>query len=160
MSYLYGLDLSMENTGVTIFDLESNLPIHITSIETNKKHTHGKRLYYIAQEMIRLKELYPPNVVVIERGFSRFNTSTQVIYRVHGLINYLFHDAEQVYYPPKKVKEAIIRGDAAKKLVRQVIESEYPEVKFENEDQSDSFAVALTYLIINKIIKYTKKLGN
>jgi Holliday junction resolvasome RuvABC endonuclease subunit len=147
----------MDNTGVTIFDSEYK-PIHISSIQTNKKHTHGKRLYIIAQELLSLKDKYPPSVVVIERGFSRFNTSTQVIYRVHGLINYLFHDVEQIYYPPKKIKEAIIKGDASKKVVRQVIENHYPEVVFENEDQSDSFAIGITYLIENKLIKWNKTL--
>jgi Holliday junction resolvasome RuvABC endonuclease subunit len=158
LSYLYGLDLSMENTGVTIFNLESKQPIHISSIPTNKKHTHGKRLYIIGQELIKLKDKYPPSIIAIERGFSRFNTSTQVIYRVHGLVNYLFHDIEQVYYPPKKVKEAIIRGDAAKKLVRQVIENKYPDVKFDDEDQSDSFAIGICYLIENKLIEWNKKM--
>jgi Holliday junction resolvasome RuvABC endonuclease subunit len=147
----------MENTGVSIFDLETLNPIHITSIGTNKKDNHGKRLYHIGKEIIQLKDKYPPSVIVIERGFSRFNTSTQVIYRVHGLINYLFHDVEQIYYPPKTVKEAIIRGDASKKLVRQLIEKKYPDVVFEDEDQSDSFAVALTYLIKKKLVEWTKK---
>jgi Holliday junction resolvasome RuvABC endonuclease subunit len=155
MTHIFGLDLSMDNTGVTIFDSDYN-PIHITSISTNKKHTHGKRLYVIAQELLKLKDQYPPCVIAIERGFSRFNTSTQVIYRVHGLINYLFHDVEQVYYPPKKVKEAIIRGDASKARVREVIESKYPEVKFDNEDESDSFAIGITYLIENKLISWSK----
>jgi Holliday junction resolvasome RuvABC endonuclease subunit len=156
LTYLYGLDLSMENTGVTIFDLETMQPIHISSIPTNKKHSHGKRLYIIGQELIKLKDKYTPSVIAIERGFSRFNTSTQVIYRVHGLVNYLFYDVEQIYYPPKKVKEVIIRGDATKKLVRQAIENKYPDVKFDDEDQSDSFAIALTYLIINKLIEWNK----
>jgi Holliday junction resolvasome RuvABC endonuclease subunit len=149
----------MENTGVSIFNLETKEPIHISSIPTNKKHTHGKRLYIIGQELIKLKDRYPPSVIAIERGFSRFNTSTQVIYRVHGLVNYLFYDVEQIYYPPKKVKEVIVRGDATKKFVRQMIESNYPEVVFENEDESDSFAIALTYLIENKLISWNKKLN-
>lgn len=149
----------MENTGVTIFDLHTYKPIHISSIPTNKKHTHGKRLYIIAQELISLKDKYPPSVIAIERGFSRFNTSTQVIYRVHGLINYLFHDIEQVYYPPKKIKEAIVKGDASKKMVREMIESKYPDVNFDDEDQSDSFAIGLCYMIENKLIEWTKKLG-
>jgi Holliday junction resolvasome RuvABC endonuclease subunit len=148
----------MENTGITIFNLENKEPIHISSIPTNKKHTHGKRLYIIAQELIKLKDKYPPSVVAIERGFSRFNTSTQVIYRVHGLINYLFHDVEQVYYPPKKIKEAIIRGDATKKLVRQMIENKYPDVKFDDEDQSDAFSVALCYMILNGLINWDKNI--
>jgi Holliday junction resolvasome RuvABC endonuclease subunit len=148
----------MENTGVTIFNLETKQPLHILSIPTNKKHTHGKRLYIIGQELIKLKDKYPPSIIAIERGFSRFNTSTQVIYRVHGLVNYLFYDVEQIYYPPKKVKEAIIRGDATKKLVRHAIESKYPDVKFDDEDQSDSFAIGITYLIENKLIEWNKKM--
>lgn len=160
MSYIYGLDLSMENTGVTIFDFNTYEPVKVTSISTNKKHTHGKRLYIIAQELVKLKDQYPPSIVVIERGFSRFNTATQVIYRVHGLINYLFHDVEQIYYPPKKIKEVIIKGDASKKVVREIIESKYLNIAFENEDESDSFAIGLTYLIEKKFIKWTKKLGN
>lgn len=157
--YIYGLDLAMGNTGVTIFDSNTYEPVHITSITTNDKHTHGKRLYTIAQELIRLKDKYPPSIIVIERGFGRFNTSTQVIYRVHGLINYLFHDIEQIYYPPKKIKEVIIKGDASKKVVRQIIESKYTNINFNNEDESDSFAIALTYLIEKKLIKWVKKLG-
>lgn len=156
--YLYALDLSMDNTGVVIFDLHTYKPVHISSIQTNKKHTHGLRLYQIATEINKLKELYPASVVSIERGFNRFNTATQVIYRVHGLINYLFHDVEQIYYPPKTVKEAIIRGDATKKLVRQIIESHYPEVVFDDEDQSDAFGVGLTYLIKSKLIEWKKGL--
>ncbi|OPH61913.1 hypothetical protein BC351_01340 [Paenibacillus ferrarius] len=156
MSHLYGLDLSMEQTGVTIFDLNALQPIHIGSITTNQKQSHGKRLYIIATEILSLIEKYPPSIVTIERGFSRFNTSTQVIYRVHGLINYLLRDYEQIYYPPKTVKEAIIRGDASKKLVKDMIERKFPDVVFENEDESDSFAVALTYLIKNKYIAWDK----
>jgi Holliday junction resolvasome RuvABC endonuclease subunit len=155
---IWALDLSMENTGVVIFDSNTYEPIHITSIATNKKHTHGKRLYHIASEIIKLKDRYNPSVIAIERGFSRFNTSTQVIYRVHGLVNYLFHDIEQTYYPPKTVKEAIIKGDASKKVVRQIIESHYPGVAFEDEDQSDAFGVGLTYLIKNKLINWKKGL--
>lgn len=156
-NFLYGLDLSMNNTGVTIFSLDTYEPIHICSIPTNDKEPHGKRLKYIADEINKLKEQYPPKIVAIERGFSRFNTSTQVIYRVHGLINYLFYDVEQVYYPPKKIKEAIIKGDATKLLVRKTIESKYTYVKFENEDESDSFSIALCYLISKGFIEWEKR---
>jgi hypothetical protein len=43
-------------------------------------------------------------------------------------------------------------------VVRQVIEKHYPDVVFENEDQSDSFAIGITYLIENKLIKWDKYL--
>lgn len=156
--YLYALDIAMENTGVAIFHPVTNEPIHITSITTKKKDSHGKRLYHIAAEIHRLREQYPPGIVAIERGFSRFPTSTQVIYRAHGLFNYLFHDVEQVYYPPKKIKEAIIKGDASKKLVRQIIEKKYPELEFANEDESDAVSVGICYLIKNELIQWDKKI--
>jgi Holliday junction resolvasome RuvABC endonuclease subunit len=153
----------MENTGVAIFDLNTYQPIHITSISSpvDKKkkasEQYGQRLYVIANKLIELKNTYPPEIVAIERGFQQHNNSTQVIYRVHGLVNYLFYDIEQVYYPPKKVKEAIIRGDATKKLVQKIINNAYPNVKFSDEDQSDAFAVALCYLINKGKIEWDKK---
>lgn len=155
--YLYGLDLSMEQTGITIFDLETNLPIHISSIHTNKNQTHGKRLKVIEDGMIELVGKYQPKIISIERGFGRFNITTQVLYRVHGVINKFFHNYEQIYYPPKSVKEAILKGTATKKQIRAEIEKKYFGIVFENEDESDSFAVALTYLIKNEKIVWEKE---
>ncbi|OMD76909.1 crossover junction endodeoxyribonuclease RuvC [Paenibacillus odorifer] len=157
--YLYGFDLSMECTGVTVFDLDSLLPVFVASVSTShfkKSATHGQKLKYIEDEIIKIGKQYPPKVVSIERGFSRFNVSTQVIYRVHGIINKLFYAHDQIYYPPKTVKEAICRGDATKKYVQSTIHRAYPEVVFKNEDESDSFAVALTYLIKNGLIQWKK----
>ncbi|MBE7896051.1 crossover junction endodeoxyribonuclease RuvC [Paenibacillus polymyxa] len=157
--YLYGFDLSMECTGLTIFELDTMKPILVTSISTShfkKSATHGQKLKYIEDRMLEIIKQYPPTVVTIERGFSRFNTSTQVIYRVHGIINKLFYQTEQIYYPPKTVKEAICRGDATKKYVQDTIKKVYSNIIFENEDESDSFAVALTYLIKNKLIEWNK----
>ncbi|QWU14188.1 Holliday junction resolvasome RuvABC endonuclease subunit [Paenibacillus sophorae] len=157
--YLYAFDLSMESTGLTIFDLDLRTPVLVTSISTShlkKSATHGQKLKYMADEIIKIGKLYPPCEVAIERGYSRFNTATQVIFRVHGLINYLFYNYPQTYYPPKSVKESICRGDATKKYVQETIHKVYPEVEFANEDESDSFAIALTYLIKNNLIEWNK----
>jgi Holliday junction resolvasome RuvABC endonuclease subunit len=166
--YIWALDLSMDDSGIVIFDLKAN-PVYIGSIKTNEKLTHGKRLKTIADELLRLRVLYPTHIIAIERGFSRFNMSTQVVYRVHGVVNYLFNDCEQIYYPPKKVKSAIVNGNATKKQMQDKIKQMYPDVKFstiekknkktkvitveENDNESDAFAVGLTYFIENKLIK-------
>jgi Holliday junction resolvasome RuvABC endonuclease subunit len=166
--YIWAFDLSMEDSGIVIFDLKAN-PVYIGSIKTNDKFTHGQRLKVIADELLKLRVLYPTHIIAIERGFSRFNMSTQVIYRVHGIVNYLFSDCEQIYYPPKKVKSAIVDGNATKKQVQDKIKKMYPDVQFskiekknkktkvvtveENDNESDAFAVGLTYFIENKIIK-------
>lgn len=167
--YIWAFDLSMDDSGIAIFDKKAN-PIHICSIKTNEKQTHGERLKYIADKVLELRKQYPTKIIVIERGFSRFNTSTQVIYRVHGLINYLFADCQQIYYPPKKVKSFILNGNATKKQLREEIKRRYPDIKFnkiekknkktkqitieENENESDAVAVGLTYFIDHKLIEW------
>ena len=48
---------------------------------------------------------------------------------------------------------AIFKGDATKKQVQEIILKKYADIKFSNEDESDAFAVGLTYFIkIGKII--------
>ena len=136
----------MESTGFCIFD-EDMKPVLIDSIPTKKSQSHGKRLKVIAVKMAELKTNYPTKTIVIERGFSRFNMATQVIYRVHGVCNLIFHDVEQIYYPPKTVKEAILGGNATKKQVQEEIKKRYPDLVFKNDDESDSVAVGITYFI-------------
>lgn len=166
--YLYGLDIAWR-TGVVIYDLTENKFVYIGNIDANdiklKKHEkqnnileHGKKLRFIQENFKKLIDTYPPTIVAIERYFGRFNNATIAIAKIHGVINEILADIPQIYYPPKTVKEAIIRGDATKKFVRQIIESHYPDVKFENEDESDAFAVGLCWLIKNKKIEWKKGL--
>lgn len=152
--YLYAFDLSMACSGLVIFDIATCKHVLITSYKTNDKQEHGERLTQLRQHWSEIMEKYPPTEVSIERGFSRFNTSTQVIYRVHGVCNELFNGFPQKYYPPKTVKEAIVSGNATKKQLQDKIKLMYPDVEFANEDESDAFAVGLTHLIKTKRIKF------
>ncbi|MEK5036274.1 crossover junction endodeoxyribonuclease RuvC [Paenibacillus sp. FSL R7-0302] len=147
MNYLYAFDLSMDCTGLVIFNIDTQQPMVITSFPTKKAWSHGKRLNQVYEGVKQFKHNYPCKVVAIERGFSRFNTATQVIFRVHGLINWLFYKYEQFYYTPKSVKEAILVGTASKEAIQKKLLLAYPHVQFENEDESDAFAVGLTYFI-------------
>ena len=151
--YVYGFDLAISTTGISIFDEEGNIE-KICSISTDKDETHGLRLKAIADFVFELREKYPPATVIIERAFSRFNTSTAVLYRVHGIINYIFHDVVQIYYAPKAIKAKIVRGDATKKMVREKILSVYKDIEFANDDESDSFAVGIMYFINNGIVEF------
>lgn len=160
-NYIYAFDLSMACTGIVIFDKEVN-PVFIGNIQTKDKDSHGIRLKQIADFILELRTKFPTNKIVLERGFSRFNISTQVIYRVHGLVNYLFSDCEQIYYPPKQIKAAILDGKASKKEIQDAIKVKYPTVQFnciklkkskgkeESKDESDAFATGLTYFILEK----------
>lgn len=162
MGYIWGLDLSLANTGVTIYDTEKQDFVYIGSINTEKIkkkkgfYHNAMKLKFIHDELVEIKEQYPPQLVTIERGFSRFNTATQVIYRVHGLVNFIFNEVDQIYYPPKTVKEAILKGDATKRQLQDAIKAIYNDIIFMNEDESDSFAVVLTYLIKENVIEWVK----
>ena len=146
--YIYGLDLSMSDTGVTIFD--GDKPVFIGSIATNPKKTHGERLKEIYDFLSFLKDKYTPNVVCIERGFNRFNKSSEAVWKTHGIVNLLFYDKEIVYYSPTTVKATLVDGKASKEELENKILELYPDVKFRNNDESDSFAIVLTHLYKEK----------
>jgi Holliday junction resolvasome RuvABC endonuclease subunit len=153
--YIWGFDLSLSNTGLAILN-EDGKPVLITSIQTNKDKNTGERLNQLYQSLAPIASMFPADKIIIERGFSRFNIATQMIYRVHGVINLMFHMKEQIYYPPKTVKEALLGGNATKKQLKDLILEKFPKVEFYNEDESDAFAVALTYFIKNNIIEWNK----
>ena len=143
--YIYGLDLSMSDTGVTIFD--GDKPVFVGSIATNPKKTHGERLKEIYDFLSFLKDKYTPDVVCIERGFNRFNKSSEAVWKVAGIVNMLFYEVAQVYYSPNEVKATLVNGKASKEEVANKIIEIYPEVNFKNNDESDSFAIVVTHLI-------------
>jgi Holliday junction resolvasome RuvABC endonuclease subunit len=165
--YVYALDLSMSCTGVVIFDTKAT-PIFIGNVQNKTTDSNGVRLKKIADYLLDLREEYPPLIVIIERGFSMHNNATQSLFRVHGIANYIFHDKEQIYYPPKSVKAAILNGNATKKQVQDAIKLKYPDVKFsdikikktkgkeESKDESDAFAVGLTFFIDKGLITWDK----
>jgi len=152
-TYVWGLDLSMSNTGISIFDLNGNIK-KITNIKTNNKETHGLRLKCIANKILEMIIEFPPEKIIIERGFSRFNISTAVLYRTHGVINYLLCDYEQIYYTTKTIKKIILNGSATKQQIGDKILSVYPDISFENNNESDSCAVGITYFIKKGIINW------
>ena len=146
--YLYSLDISMKCTGICIFDIDTYKPILVTHIETEDKDTHGDRLHMQREFIRELMDKYPPHEVAIERGFSRFNNATQVIFRAHGVLNELLHKCLQVYYPPKTIKEVVGKnGNATKKVVQNNILKKYPEIEFANEDESDAVATGICHLV-------------
>lgn len=91
---------------------------------------------------------YTPFEVAIERGFTMHNKSTQVIYRCHGVINELLHKYPQFYYPPTTVKKIVAgNGRASKEELEEIIASKYPNLSFDNDDESDAVGVGLSHLI-------------
>lgn len=138
----------MSNSGISIFNIDTFESVHITSIETNPKQEHGKRLHTQREFIRELIDEYPPYEVAIEKGFTRFNNATQVIFRVVGIFNEVLHKYPQFYYAPTTVKKIITgNGQAKKELLIDAILKRYPDIKFANTDESDSFGVGITHLV-------------
>jgi|GEM_PF-1784036 len=154
--FIYGLDLSLSNSGVTILDPDTYEPLYIGSISTKGDGTRGEKLKFIQERFIELREKYPPSLIVLEKGFSKFNRETHAIQNVVGVVLCTLWKADFVEYMPTTVKAAIVHGKAKKELVRKVIQNRYPHIKFENTDESDSYAIVLTWLIKTKKIKWEK----
>ena len=159
--YLWGLDLSLSCSGVAIYDLSERAFVFIGSFETDKikkrenRFLNSLKLKAKADWLLMLMKQYPPYFVGIERGFSQFNTATQNIFRVHGMVNYLFWDVPTEYYPPNTVKEALVHGSGTKEDLQNTISTKYNYI-FSNEDESDAFAVALTALVKNGLLEWEK----
>jgi Holliday junction resolvasome RuvABC endonuclease subunit len=143
--YVYALDLSMNSTGVCIFT-DDGIFVKAVTIDTKHLDETKLKLRMIGKEFINLMKEYYPKVVVIEQGFTLYNKSTQAIFRVHGIANYIFCTFEQIYYPATTVKKIVGgRGNMTKEEIRDIIMKNYPDVKFNSLDESDAFALGLAY---------------
>lgn len=138
-------DISLSNTGITVFD-DVGKVLEITNVDTNKEKTHPLKLKRIEKEVKKLKSKYKPTVIIMEQSFTRFNKSTQAIYKVRGVIELVFWDVEQVAYHATTIrKELLNKGNAKKDEIQKYILDNYPNLEFKDFDQSDSFAVGLCY---------------
>lgn len=163
--YLYGLDISLKNTGITIYDLDNKKVVLVDSFSTQKiyatkenkgLHLNAVKLKKISDWMEGIIEKYPPHVVAIEKMFSRFSLETQAIAKATGVIQKLLWQVPQYLYAPKEVKACLVHGSATKEDLQIAINAKYNDISFANEDESDSFAVLLTYLVKENLIDWEK----
>lgn len=142
---IIAFDLSLLNTGVAVFDDAGNC-IKLLSIDTKKDEGHPKKLKTLEKQLMSLKRKYKPSLIVMEQSFTRFNASTQAIFKVRGVVELIFYNVEQISYHATSIrKEVIGKGNAKKPEVQEYILKNYPDIKFDDFDQSDAFAVGLCY---------------
>lgn len=142
---IIAFDLSLSNTGIVIFD-DAGKCQKLISIDTHKEETHSLKLRKIEKIMRKIKKEYKPKLIVIEESFTRFNKSTQAIYKVRGITDLIFWDVPQICYQSTTVrKEVLGKGNAKKKELQDFILENYPDINFEDLDQSDAYGLALCY---------------
>lgn len=150
--YIWAFDVSLSNTGISIFT-NDGICEFVTSIDTAKAKTRAEKLRLIGKKINKIREIYEPEVIVFEKGFVRFNISTQAIFEVFGVVKYLFSECQQIEYPATTIKKIVGgKGNMKKDELMKIINEKYPMIKFSNYDQSDSYAVGLCYFIEKGII--------
>lgn len=96
------------------------------------------------------------DVVVRERGFSRFPSTTQLLFRVVGVSDLAIYQgleyAPVVEIPPTTIKSVVAGNSKANKYeveagVREMLQEHQKDIEFYSDDESDSVAVALTYAL-------------
>lgn len=142
---LLSFDLSLSCTGYSVFSDDGQF-ILTGHIETNGKESTSLRLRSIAKVMKKLRKDYKPKLILIEKGFNRFARSTEQVFRVHGITNLLFYDIEQIEIHATSVRKQVTGyGNMKKEDFFEWIKKEYPEIEFKNNDEVDSFALAIAY---------------
>lgn len=164
------MDLSLTSPGFAVLAVtDENEPILLDKsiVKTNAKKSHGHRLNQIAVEIVRLVNEYKPNHIVREKGFSRFPTVTQSIFRAVGASDLAVYNAG---FPDKieeiavtSVKKAVTGNGKATK--EQVADAVFDRLQITNtddfhtnksvliDDLTDACAVGLAYYINKGLIE-------
>ena len=162
MLKLLALDLSLSSTGYAVIQWEDGCAtvLEVGHIDNKRKGrmkwSHGKRLMNIYEELSFVINSYPDiEMVVREKGVSRFNRSTQVLFRVVGVVDLLLE--EYGLQPSKEITisetKKVITGDgkAEKGTVATAVQQYLTEkATFANDDESDAVAVGVAYCIKGK----------
>lgn len=171
---ILSMDLSMNLPCIVLSEITEDKKLKILDITYvdnkgltgKKKKTNAQKLQEIHEAILELidyndltncKDLH----VVRERGFSRFATETQAIFRVVGVtdligIQYLnIKDIAEIT-PPSVKKMVTGDGKASKKEVENEVRNYLPKQQknfiFDTDDVSDAYAVGVAYAIKNGLL--------
>lgn len=153
-----GLDLSMNRPGFAVVEWKDGevLLLEKSHIKQNTKKTHAYRLNATAREIQRYLENYKVDIIVRERGFSRHNKTTQALFKVVGVSDYIasLYEKEVVEYSPSEVRKLLFeKGNVGKSTVQDVLARYIGECDYETDDESDATAVAVAYLVKSGLLK-------
>lgn len=167
------MDLSLTQPGFAVLGItdaandgtHSPIILEKSCVKTNAKHSHGRRLCEIEDEIARLINTYRPEHIVREKGFSRFPSVTQTLFKVVGIsdrISYVLADKEIHEIAVTSVKKAVTGNGKSTK--EQVAESVFDRLQISNtddfytkkgkliDDYTDAAAVGIAYYIEKGLI--------
>lgn len=147
-----GLDLSLNGTGVSIYDGK----LWATMIKTSKLKSHMDKVIRIKRIIFSKIKKYNIGKVFIEgQSFGSRGQATLSIAQLHGVMMYFLIKKKVpfVLIPPSQVKKYITgRGNCKKSLILKCL-YKYYGIDIDQEDMADSFAIMITGLKIARVKK-------
>ncbi len=151
------MDLSLTSPAFGVVTVKAGkiIDVEVSSVKTDSKHSMGYRLVQIYNHMQKIHEDHPDiNILVREKGFSRFPKVTQSLFRVVAVSDIVAYKNgfKKVYeYSPTTVKKQITgNGKSQKDTVALKLSTNFGiNANYENDkgfDKADAVAVAVTHL--------------
>lgn len=156
------MDLSLSSPAFAVLEYDNNGTvklIHKSHVNNKKrsKATHGERLSYIYDELNRIMEKYPIKETVREKGFSRYAQTTQTLFKVVGISDFITHRMAGLTVseiPPTTIKKVLAgHGFSSKDAVAEALYAYIGKQDYANDDESDAVAVGIVYLMQKGIVK-------
>lgn len=158
---ILAMDLSLNLPAFCVAEVEDGAfnIIEVSHVDNKKGRglTTADKLGKIADHLKDIIKRHGQfDVVVREKGFSRFANTTQLLFRVVGVSDLIalqeagFSEVDEI--PPTTIKTIIAGYSRADKQeveegVRKLLQEHQKDINFYSDDESDSVAVALTYCI-------------
>lgn len=149
-------DLSLACPAFAVFhvtassDYENIELLHLSHVKTDSKKGLGHRLDQIQKHLQSIFDQHTIEVVVVEKGFSRFATATQQIQRVVGVfVLTVFRNGIRTFdeLSPTTVKKEITgSGKATKDELAAALFRYLGDRKYATDDESDACGVGIAYM--------------
>ena len=151
-----GLDLSLNCTGISIYDDVTNKIIFYNTIEPSKMLLEEDKLIYIQDYMINLLQTYSVTYAVLEDTFFSKNPKVlKTLMRVHGIIIGELNRkcVKYTYYTPCAIKKYMLgtipKGTKTKALVALEVFKRFPYIALNSKDDiTDSISIICKHLNI------------
>lgn len=154
--FIVGFDPSLDGTGYAVLDCLYAKPriaemglVKGRTATWSQGTTHSVKLALIQAKVKELRARYEPifPMVFLERGFTKFNNSTQATFKARGALESELVGIIVTEFPPSEVKKTVTGdGSATKESVAEYM-ADYFGISvedFETEDVSDALGVAFT----------------
>lgn len=157
-----GIDPGLTKTGIGIVDHSKSGVLSFVACDTiysSAQDLISLRLHHFHDSILKLIELYKPNIAAIEETFLNKNPNSSLkLGHVRGaiILSLSLSDLPVFEYSSTAIKKSVTgQGKAPKEQVQAMVKILLPKNTFKTEDEADALATAICHInnsSFNKIL--------